>query len=181
MQFGLTSLLIYISALAVVLGLNTPAESLVGDVYVLPCIIVGFHDVPNGYEDRIPSSSIGPAMLRPRLAGELWAKNMDVTRGWPLVILRDRGFFYELDDGNTWFGIPDSPWIPFYRRFSSLAFLVNCLVVLLPAMMVDRTICRVRRRRRAARHVLGAHDHFVANFSKSAAESGSTGKCRLIT
>ena len=60
MQFGLTSLLIYVSAFAVILGLNMPAESLVRDGYVMPCINVGFQDLPSGYEDRIP----GPATER---------------------------------------------------------------------------------------------------------------------
>jgi len=59
MQFGLTSLLIYVTAFSVLLGINVPTERVVEEDWVLPCLLVGFEGVPRGYEGRIPGQVKG--------------------------------------------------------------------------------------------------------------------------
>lgn len=146
MRVGIDTLLIIIGAMAVFLALNIPPTSVVDSTSVLPCINGRYLEVPDGYDGRIPGRSAGQAALRPRLANELVAKNVTVRRGWPLSIQNDEGFLYELEGGQSWFGLPDSQPQEIFTRFSVVAVIVNGCIVILPAAMLCIGLWLGRRR-----------------------------------
>jgi hypothetical protein len=148
-RFGLGSLLIYVSAVATIFGLNVPAYTDVDNVLVLPCIATGFADIPRGFEDRIPGPTNATNIARPRLPNELTAKPMDVTRGWPLSFQHDRGFLFELDQNRTWFGIPDTMPASLFRRIDLFALTLNCLIVLIPVIVLERLLFHRRWKRQS--------------------------------
>ena len=75
------------------------------------------------------------------------ARSVRVSRGWPVEIHAVGGFLYELDDGSNWIGVSESPSTADWERLSWFAILINSLVVLLPAMVLDRMVRWMRTRR----------------------------------
>ena len=77
--------------------------------------------------EQIPTSTFNVSGLRNRVTNELPAKNMTITRGWPLTYQKQSGFLYEYGETKSWFGVPISIGASATDGFSVLALMVNVL------------------------------------------------------
>lgn len=146
MRFDLQTLLVGVATVALLLGLNVPAKVETSRQQISPCVLVGYRNVPPGYEDRIPGPTAGKLAARRRLPNEMMSVGeWNLRRGWPLAFQHDRGFIYELAGGQMWHGLPDANPGAAWRRVSLAALALDCSLVILCMAVVQLALRCVRR------------------------------------
>ena len=147
-RYNLRSIILLFSGVAVALALNVPKTSTISSTSVLPCINVSFQDVPDELVDQIPTSLLNGSGLRNRVTNELPAKNMTITRGWPLTYQKQTGFLYEYGEMKSWFGVPIAMGASVTDRFSVVALMANVLLAMCITVLPVATLQAIQNTKR---------------------------------
>jgi hypothetical protein len=134
MRFQLSTMLIVLTSVTIGLAFNVlPDVDVSGPTNVCP--IIGFNNVPPEYSHRVPGPSTYGTKVPVHLLTEDFSPRVVTTkRGWPFHHQNDRGYLYDVGNGITWYGIPDSVPSSTLFRISYWKLTANFVILMLPAV-----------------------------------------------